>query len=76
MGYQTSWLTHGHDIALLKSPQRLLCLPVTAVWVGVSKRSPQKVGRKPELDAGSPFPKRERLLGSLKKLRIYNPLIL
>ena len=27
--------------------------PVTAVWVGVSKRSPQKGGRKPELEDGA-----------------------
>ena len=38
-----------------KSPKSLLCLPVTASRVGVSKRSPQKVGRKPKLEAGSPF---------------------
>ena len=30
-----------------KDPKSLLCLPVMASRVGVSKRSPQKVGRKP-----------------------------
>ena len=41
MGYQTSWLTHEHDIALLK--------PKTPTRHGVERRA------KPELEAGSPF---------------------
>ena len=60
MGYQTSWLTHGHDIALLKSQK--------AYYAYLSRRIVEKTEAR--------FPKRERLLGSLKMSGIYNLLIL
>ena len=60
MGYQTPWLTLGYEIALLK--------PQKACYAYQSRR----IEEKPE----ARFPKRERLLGSLKMSRIYNLLIL
>ena len=59
MGYQTPWLTYGHEIAPLKPKKQ-------------HAYSSRRIVEKPE----ARFPKRERLLGSLKMLRIYNPLIL